>query len=94
MLIKDPDPVFSRIWVTQKDRIRPDPDPQHWFLEPRIQDPDQRVKKSIKTLRKKTFFLTFSLTLAFTCLMLSIRFVKQILDLHHLFQFSTPTKKK
>ena len=33
--IKDPDPVFSRIRVTQKDRIRPDPapdqypDPQH-----------------------------------------------------------------
>ena len=25
----DPDPVFSRIRVTQKDRIRPDPDPQH-----------------------------------------------------------------
>ena len=29
--IKDPDPVFSRIRVTQKDRIRPDPDPQHCF---------------------------------------------------------------
>ena len=30
--MKDPDPVFSRIRirVTQKDRIRPDPDPQHW----------------------------------------------------------------
>ena len=29
--IKDPAPVFSRIRirVTQKDRIRPDPDPQH-----------------------------------------------------------------
>ena len=29
--LKDPDPVFSRIRirVTQKDRIRPDPDPQH-----------------------------------------------------------------
>ena len=26
--IKDPDPVFSRIRVTQKDRIRPDLDPQ------------------------------------------------------------------
>ena len=28
---KDPDPVFSRIRVTQKDRIRPetDPDSQH-----------------------------------------------------------------
>ena len=32
--IKDPEPIFSRIriHVTQKDRIRldPDPDPQHW----------------------------------------------------------------
>ena len=33
--IKDPDPVFFQIRmgirVTQKDQIRPDPDPQHWF---------------------------------------------------------------
>ena len=36
-VVKDPDldPVFSRIWirVTQKDRIRPDPNPQHWSLQ-------------------------------------------------------------
>ena len=31
--IKDPDPdsLFSRIRVTQKDRIRPDSDPKHCF---------------------------------------------------------------
>ena len=34
--IKNPDPLFSRIRVTQKNRLRPhpdsdlDPDPQHW----------------------------------------------------------------
>ena len=27
---QDPDPVFSRLRVTQKDRIRPDSHPQHW----------------------------------------------------------------
>ena len=31
--LKDSNPVFSRIRIrlTQKDRIRPDPDPQHWL---------------------------------------------------------------
>ena len=30
----NPDLVVYRIWirVTQKDRIRPDPEPQHWLL--------------------------------------------------------------
>ena len=38
--IKDPDPVFSRIrtLVTQKDRIRPDPDPQHCFFRLKVFD--------------------------------------------------------
>ena len=32
-IFPDPDPVFSRIRVTQKDRIQPDPDPQHCRIE-------------------------------------------------------------